>query len=313
MENTATDAVLPLDDVMLAMDVVDTLRHRQDFVLRELDEGSRQKQLINKLRDIYHQQGIEVSDQVLEQGVAALKESRFTYTPSGKGLRRSIAQLYVSRKKWGRWVTGLGLAFIIAITGFTFVYQPIVAANQEAARVELAEEIPAQMRAARTAIFNEAKVQSPIEQADLLLERGLQAAAEGNRPRATAALGLLTTMRDTIRQDYVLRVVNRENEQSGFWTFPEINTEATNYYVVVEAITTEDSAVLSLPIENEETGATETVSKWGLRVPEGVYNAVASDKRDDGIIQRNILGRKNFGYLDIDYVVPVLGGAVTQW
>jgi hypothetical protein len=44
----------PLDDVMLAMDVVDTLRHRQDLVVRELDADTREKNLVDKLREIYH-------------------------------------------------------------------------------------------------------------------------------------------------------------------------------------------------------------------------------------------------------------------
>ena len=41
----------PLDDVMLAMDVVDTLRHRQDLVARELDVETRERQLVEKLRE----------------------------------------------------------------------------------------------------------------------------------------------------------------------------------------------------------------------------------------------------------------------
>ena len=100
--------------------------------------------------------------------------------------------------------------------------------------------------------------------------------------------------------------------KSGFWTFPEINTEATNYYVVVEAVTPAGQA-LSLPILNEENNVTETVNIWGIRVPEEVYRAVEADKRDDGIIQRNIMGVKQYGYLDPEYLVQVLGGAVTRW
>ena len=57
MSDTTAVAAAPLNEVMLAMDVVDTLRHRQDLVVRELDEATREKQLIEKLRDIYHQQG----------------------------------------------------------------------------------------------------------------------------------------------------------------------------------------------------------------------------------------------------------------
>jgi hypothetical protein len=100
--------------------------------------------------------------------------------------------------------------------------------------------------------------------------------------------------------------------KSGFWTFPEINTAATNYYVVVEAIGT-DGKPLTLPITNEENSQTENVAIWGVRVPESTYRAVESDKKDDGIVERSTLALKEFGYLEPNYVMPVLGGAVTRW
>ena len=71
------DAKTPLDEVMLAMDVVDTLRHRQDLVARELGGKNRQKRMIEKLRTIYKDQGIEVPERILKEGVAALEENRF--------------------------------------------------------------------------------------------------------------------------------------------------------------------------------------------------------------------------------------------
>ena len=70
-----------LDDVMIAMDVVDTLRHREDLVRRELNDEGRERELIARLRQIYHDQGIEVPDHVLAEGVKALDDSRFVYTP----------------------------------------------------------------------------------------------------------------------------------------------------------------------------------------------------------------------------------------
>jgi len=74
-----------------------------------------------------------------------------------------------------------------------------------------------------------------------------------------------------------------------------------------------DGKALSMPIRNEESGETETVSQWGVRVPESVYEAIVTDKQDDGIIQNNELGRKSDGFLDVEYNLPVLGGAVTRW
>jgi hypothetical protein len=149
-------------------------------------------------------------------------------------------------------------------------------------------------------------------QADDIIARGKSAAAEGNRQGAEAAIRALTNLRDTLRQVYSLRVVSGEGEESGFWRVPEVNTAAANYYIVVEPVTREGD-VLSLPIQNEETNQVDTVSKWGVRVPQAVYNSVEADKRDDGIIQRNLVGGKQEGFLEIEYVIPVLGGAVTQW
>ena len=98
--STAEADTAPLDDVMLAMDVVDTLRHNQDLVTRELSEGNREQQLIDKLREIYRQQGIEVPDHILKEGVAALSQSRFAYTPPKPGLGTTLARLYVARRRW---------------------------------------------------------------------------------------------------------------------------------------------------------------------------------------------------------------------
>ena len=64
---------------------------------------------------------------------------------------------------------------------------------------------------------------------------------------------------------------------------------------------------------NEETGATETVSKFGVRVPQQTFETVASDKRDDGIVQRNQFGIKKRGTLAVDYKMPFEGGIITQW
>ena len=312
MSASTAETAAPLDEIMLAMDVVDTLRHRQDLVTRELDETTREQQLIAKLREIYHQQGIEVPDHILKEGVEALAESRFVYTPPKPGLAASLARLYVSRGTWGRWAMATCLALIIGLGGYFFVYRPWQAAQAEHARIELAEELPRRMDAIYQAIFEETKVQQASVQAEELVRRGKVAARGGDRSGAEAAIADLDGLLETLRMEYTLRVVNRPDTRSGFWTFPEINTEATNYYLVVEAIDP-DGKSLSLPILNEENGETETVPVWGVRVPETVYNAVAADKQDDGIIQRNVVGRKEYGFLDVTYAVPVLGGAVTRW
>ena len=70
-----------LDDIMLAMDVVDTLRHEREMIASDMNAGERREDLINRLRGIYNAQGISVPDDVLMDGVMALEEERFAYHP----------------------------------------------------------------------------------------------------------------------------------------------------------------------------------------------------------------------------------------
>src|SRR6516164_5190546 len=100
-----------LDDLMMAMDVVDTLRHRDRLVERELNEDAREEQLISRLRSLYKSQGLDVPDSVIAQGVKALKESRFVYAPPQPGFGRWLAHAWVKRFKIGQWA-GVSLAIL---------------------------------------------------------------------------------------------------------------------------------------------------------------------------------------------------------
>ena len=313
MDTPSGDKVLPLDDVMLAMDVVDTLRHRADLVTRELGISDREAQLLARLKEIYSQQGIEVPDAILREGVAALDQSRFVYTSPKPGFGLTLARLYVSRKSWGPWFAGIALILALALGGYFLGYLPYKAAQQEAARVELSTTLPAEMDALVTTITAEAKVPEAVSMADALRDRGKTAAAETDRADAVAAIGGLKSLLDKLRLDYTIHVVNRDGERSGFWTYPDVNAAASNFYLVVEGVDRLTGKPLNLDIKNEENGATETVSTWGLRVPEATYRAVEADKLDDGIVENDLVGEKRPGYLEPDYSVDVLGGTVTRW
>src|SRR5210317_235125 len=104
----------PLDEIMLAMDVVDTLRRRQRLVEREFDSEGREQDLKQRLHKIYAAQGIEVPDHVLEEGVAALREERFVYKSPPKNFATRLAHLYVSRSRWGKWVISAFTVLLLA-------------------------------------------------------------------------------------------------------------------------------------------------------------------------------------------------------
>jgi len=150
------------------------------------------------------------------------------------------------------------------------------------------------------------------ERAAALLTDGERAIRSGDRTAMVKISAELAALRDDITREYTLTIVSRAGESTGVWRRPPHGGQARNYYLIVEPITP-DGRKLSLPIRNEETGMTEIVSKFGVRVPEATFDAVARDKRDDGIVQKNRFGVKRRGVLAVDYQMPFEGGFITKW
>lgn len=289
---------------MVAMDVVDTLRHREKFVTRELDVQGRRERLVTRLREIYQAQGIEVTNSMLEEGVRALEEDRFSYIPPLESFSTKLARLYVKRRVWGKPL----LAFlIICLVGWSVYFFTMV--RPESVRQA---KLPAQLQNSFNEISEVSTDDTVTSHAKTLLGSG-QVAMENHRYDEAANLQRqLEQMLIQLKVDYQIRIVSRPDEPSGVWRIPDVNTQARNYYLIVEAI---DKAgnVLSIPITSEESGKTSAVKSWGVRVEENIFKVVAADKRDDGIIQRNIIGVKKRGELKPSYSITTQGGAITEW
>jgi uncharacterized protein DUF6384 len=301
-----------LDDVMIAMDVVDTLRHRDDLVRRELNEEGRESELIARLRQIYRDQGIEVPDQVLAEGVKALKDSRFVYAPPPASWKRTLLTLWVKRQAYGK---GLGIAATALAVWFGGYYLLVTRpANlaKEQARLEITETLPKQLRQAEAEVRAIATDDAAKQRASGLAKDAERAIGAGDRAAMLKINVDLAQLRDELMRQYTLTIVSRAGENTGVWRRPPYGSQARNYYLIVEAITPEGQK-LSLPIRNEETGAVETVSKFGVRVPQDTFETVARDKRDDGIVQKNRFGVKRRGTLAVDYEMPFEGGFITRW
>jgi Family of unknown function (DUF6384) len=301
-----------LDDVMIAMDVVDTLRHREDLVRRELNEEGREGELIARLRQIYHDQGIEVHDSVLADGVKALKDSRFVYTPPPASWKRTLLTIWVKRDTYGKRL-GIALAALTAVLGgYHFLISRPAHLALEQARIEVAETLPKQLRQAHADVVAVAIDDAAKQKAAALLADGEQAIRAGDRAAITKISAELSALRDEVTREYTLTIVSRVGESTGVWRRPPHGSQARNYYLIVEPVSA-DGRKLSIPIRNEETGAVETVSKFGVRVPEATFEAVAKDKRDDGIVQKSQFGLKRRGKLATDYLMPFEGGFITKW
>jgi hypothetical protein len=312
MDASQAKAARPLDDVMIAMDVVDTLRHDRRILERELNDETRRAELIERLRNLYKGQGIDVPDSILEEGVKALEEKRFVYDPPTHSMSVQLARLYVTRDRWGRWVLGgLGAILAVWLTWYA-TYERPKAIEQAALQRELKQDLPARIDALLAQIEKEAKAPSVIEEARQVARRG-RSAADGSRlEEARANASRLQTMLDELGQQFEIRVVNRPGEITGLWRVPRVNPDQRNYYLVVEAIDRSGKAT-PRDILNEETSKRETVTKWAVRVPKKVFDEIQADKLDDGIIQKSVIGAKIAGDAEPSWIMDVTGGALTKW
>ena len=289
---------------MVAMDVVDTIRHRQLIVERELDAAGRRERLIERLREIYTAQGIEVTDAALAAGVDALEQERFAYTPAAGGVSTAFARFYVRRGRWLRpLLVLLAIGLLVWLAWFFTVQQP---------RNRFEQELPQLIAATHARIVAVSESEAATGRANELLARA-------ERDIRTEAFGEAEDVHDDLEAllrelelAYELRIVSRPNEYSGVWRVPDVNTDARNYYLIVEAVDA-GGKVLRRSVRNEEDGRLYEVRKWGIRVDETTFDAVAADKRDDGIIEDYVLGAKVPGKLEPDYRVPTTGATITEW
>lgn len=299
-----TDEPRKLDDVLLAMDVVDTIRHRERVVDVELDAEAREAQLIARLKEIYDAQGIQVPDRILKDGVKALEEQRFNYKPAEGGLSVKLARLYVRRKQW---LPGT-VTFIGAVAALLVGWQVFWAMPQAAA----AQALPRDLLAAKELVVNLAVDPAVDQQAEGIYRVGVNAVESGDRSEAKQQLGALKDMGASLRQEYSVRIVSRPGEATGVFRVPNDIPNGRNYYLVVEAIAPgggkEDVVVV-----NQETQKAERVDIWGQRVTEDTYNKVAADKGDDQIVENDVLGYKARGELKPKFDAGVLEGAITEW
>lgn len=294
----------PLEELMVAMDVVDTVRHRQLIVERELDAVGRRERLIERLREIYTAQGIEVTDSALQAGVDALEKERFSYTPTGGGLATGLAKLYIRRRFWLKPLLAIiAVALLIAAAWYITVQLP---------QTRLQAALPRQIEAIHGQIVGQSQSEAATANANELLAQGRRAIDSELFGRAEGVRDDLDTLLREVELSYEIRIVSRPNELSGVWRVPDINPDARNYYLIVEAVDSNGN-VLERRIRNEEGGSFRNVSKWGIRVDQEIFESVAADKRDDGIVSDYVLGSKRAGHLDPDYRVPVSGATITEW
>lgn len=173
-------------------------------------------------------------------------------------------------------------------------------------------ELPDTLHAALDSIRQSAKEEEAKTLASQYYTDAMASLTAGDIAAAKLSYEMLEALREQLGASYRLRIFSDGDEYSGIWRVPDQNPDAKNYYLIVEAIGSNDQP-LSLPILNEEDGKVYRVKKWGLRVSQALFKKVGADKQDDGIIQMRELGHKARGYLEPELSIQTTGATITSW
>jgi anti-sigma-K factor RskA len=307
----ASNSDAPLDDLMMAMDVVDTLRHEEGQVARELKSDERDAAMVERLRQVYASQGIDVPDHILKAGVEDLKRDRFVYSPPAAGFQRTLAMIYISRGTWSKWLAAAFAVVIVCVAAWYFIVK-LPAQRAEAdlqARLQALPVTYSELVGRIDSLTENTDIEATAER---MATDGNLALSDGNNEAAFKAEADLRDLAGRLQEVFEVRIISREGVPTGVSRIPESNPDTENYYIVVEAVDP-DGKILDRKIVSEESSEAELVDKWGQRVSETIYNAVRRDKMEDGIVQKGVLGQKRRGELDIKWRSGVQDGAITKW
>lgn len=374
-----------IEDVLMAADAVDTIRHEIAIQETEILSDDRRLAIKARLRQYYASQGIEVPDEVIDRAVEDMDKNRYTHTPLEPGVSRYLANLWVDRRLiFKRTIVAFVLMIFIgisanAINDVLFVQPrekalaeleidletrlPVILEDRYTKAVALATQMDDEValtmvnkirdaalknilsREAEEARSNIKKLEDQLSalrsrNATLAMRDEYQeindtvASAnmdDGARRSVEILMGDLDHAVKTANQDSFrvlmqeiheqldriatplsLKIVDRDGIRAGVWRSQD-NGRTKVYYLIVEAVD-ENGLPVSFPIMNYETGKTETVDHWGIRVSEDEYTKVERDKRDNGVIDNDLVGLKPAGSLDFNWSIPQLKNQmITRW
>ena len=97
----------------------------------------------------------------------------------------------------------------------------------------------------------------------------------------------------------------------GVWRYPDGARDVRNHYLLVQALGT-DGEPVPVTIRSEENDETRRVLQWGERVSQEVYDRVAADRADNGIIDDEEFGFKARGFVTAERRYADIG-QITEW
>lgn len=183
------------NDLIVASDIVDTIRNDERLIDHELGSEDRKKALKARLKDMYKAQGMEVSDAVIEEAVQRKDAERFIFKPMKAGFSRFLWTSYVRRNKYALTLSVAVGVVVLGVVGYNAAqYQFVEKPALEAARrleLQLAEVLPNRLKAvSEEALASAARLQDEVSKSEIAAQQTIVNSAIRARDTFAAENGI---------------------------------------------------------------------------------------------------------------------------
>jgi hypothetical protein len=260
--------------------------------------------------------GEEVTPAEVDAAIASYFGRLHTFHDPPPGLAKTFANLYVRRHailKWGGLAVG---SILLAWWLFLSPRGPLSSVGRARRQVEaLTKDVTRRSESIR------ALARDPVATVRLA---DLDSQADAYRRRGDPAAlrkvdDALAALESRLGEEYTVSVRHGVGQQSAVDRYSADGSPG--YYLIVEA-RRPDGSLLERRIRDSESKA-ESVSEethWAERVPKEVYDRLARDKREDGILNETAFAVKARGHVEEEVVMPGPDGKplkrlgqITKW
>ena len=313
---------LSVPEMLRIMDVATALRQGRELVDEQLNATQLKERLRERMLAAAKVTGEDVTPEEVDVAIRQYYASLHTFREPAMSVRVALAQLWVSRFEILRACTALAAGVLICWLFFspvaTFFSGPARAHRQVA---KLADEVARRSTIVRS-ITRDPKVGPELDrlaaEADALKIRddakglaALRDSVAAMEEKLGEAYSVVAVPQDTVSGRNKNTVVRYPPDSKG--------KTIKAYYLFVQAKGF-DGKPIPRRIRSVEDASEEVVATWAEQVPEAVYDRLARDKREDGVLNETAFAVKRKGELDEEVTMPGADGKplarmgrITKW
>jgi hypothetical protein len=309
---------LSVAEMLRIMDVATALRQDRELVETQLNIDQLKALLREKMISAAKVTGEEVSTEEVDAAIDRYYSRLYTFEEPANSLSLSLAHLYVRRLEIAKW-GGLALVSVLLVWWlFLSPRGPLTVTGRNLQRVERLSAEIAEREATIRALTRDPSVSADVARLDAEAKTyGNQGDAQKLESVRARLAGLETRLGDQYNVTVASPVGGRSAVQRLFRD--KDGQRVSGYYVIVQA-KRPDGSVLTRRVHDDEKNQDKDVTTWAERVPKEVYDRLAKDKKEDGILNETTFAVKKRG--EPDEVITMPGpagqplrrlGQITEW